>query len=112
MDASRDVDMDSDEENQSPRPRRGRKRRMVPLEESMLDEDEPDEEKVITGCVGLGCVLLFQELQKQPSTASSQSRCGTISKIVLKDFMSHKSIKLEFNPQCNFVVGKNGCKSL
>lgn len=49
-----------------------------------------------------------QELATQPPSNGSVRQAGSISKVILVQFMCHKFQVVELGPQINFVIGHNG----
>ena len=50
------------------------------------------------------------EMSYEAIIKRSESENGIIERSELKNFMCHRFLELELNPQVNFIIGKNGSK--
>ena len=50
------------------------------------------------------------EMSYEAIIKRSESENGIIERLELKNFMCHRFLELELNPQVNFIIGKNGSK--
>ncbi|KZV79853.1 P-loop containing nucleoside triphosphate hydrolase protein [Exidia glandulosa HHB12029] len=48
------------------------------------------------------------EQRRLNGSAGAVADCGVIESLELKQFMCHGHLKLDFGPQCNFIIGHNG----
>ncbi|MES1917289.1 MAG: hypothetical protein MHM6MM_009026, partial [Cercozoa sp. M6MM] len=69
--------------------------------EEGLEEDEEDEDEDATAAGSFG-------IAQDATDANGCALAGVITRIRLRNFMCHDNLEIDFSPNANFVVGKNG----
>jgi energy-coupling factor transporter ATP-binding protein EcfA2 len=94
MPGAQDVSPARASQTATPGPKRTRRSPDDPSDSASSDAESASGEGAAAGAL-VGVELLAEG-------------CGTIQKIELTDFMSHKNFKIELGPDVNFITGPNG----
>ena len=93
------------------KPKTGRQSKPVtpPEEAALTQQDEvfSEEEEEEEGEMELG-QYEDSDSDSEAVDTSGGGPAGTISRVVVKNFMNHEHLKMDLKPGINFIIGKNG----
>lgn len=93
------------------KPKTGRQSKPVtpPEEAALTQQDEvfSEEEEEEEGEMELG-QYEDSDSDSEAADTSGEGPAGTISRVVVKNFMNHEHLKMDLKPGINFIIGKNG----
>lgn len=53
-----------------------------------------------------------QAAEVEDLTSEEFAESGIILSVIMENFMNQRYCEIEFNPNCTYIVGENGCASV